>query len=64
MGRGESLVVQTSTEWSETPSAGGALTAGLGKSGSGLDLGEIELCAACRWQLVEWEIFILGGSVE
>jgi hypothetical protein len=38
VGRDESLGVWTSIEWAETPSAGGALTARLRESVSGLDL--------------------------
>jgi hypothetical protein len=42
---------------------GGALTAELGESGSGLNLEEAEHVCALRLA-AEWEIFILEGSVE
>jgi hypothetical protein len=59
---GKSLGVRTSTKWVETPSTSGALTAGLGESGRGLDQGEAErVCglqlAACavRETFLFWE---------
>jgi hypothetical protein len=53
VGHGESPGVWTSIEWAEKPSAGSALTAGPGESGSGLEAERV--CSLRSGRYLFWE---------